>query len=67
MLHPANLVRAALAGLLLCGGRSLAGASRFVDVSRVDSRYFANPDGSTWIPVGCNICFDRLQKPDIIS
>ena len=63
MPHLATLVRAALAGLLLCGGRSLAGASRFVDVSRVDSRYFANPDGSTWIPVGCNICFDRLQKP----
>ncbi len=31
-----------------------------ITVSPVDSRYFADGDsGRTWIPVGCNICFDR--------
>ena len=29
-------------------------------VSKVDSRYFANEDGKTFVPVGCNICFPRM-------
>ena len=44
-------------------GLSVHAAGRFVDVSKVDCRYFATADGSTWVPVGCNICFDRLEKP----
>ena len=32
---------------------------RFIDVSEVDRRYFADESGKTWIPVGCNICFFR--------
>ena len=27
--------------------------------SPADSRYFADGAGRTWIPIGCNICFDR--------
>lgn len=38
------------------------GASRIIDVSPVDLRYFAGADGKTFIPVGCNICFPRLYK-----
>ena len=30
-----------------------------IAISPVDSRYFADGGGKTWIPVGCNICFDR--------
>jgi len=29
-------------------------------VSKVDSRYFADEDGKTFVPVGCNICFPRM-------
>ena len=29
-------------------------------VSEVDSRYFADSDGKTFVPVGCNICFPRM-------
>ena len=32
---------------------------RFIDVSEVDRRYFADESGKTWIPVGCDICFFR--------
>ena len=35
-------------------------AARTLDVSAVDSRYLADADGRTFVPVGCNICFDRL-------
>ena len=43
----------------------VAGAERFVDVSKVDCRYLADADGKTWVPIGCNICFDRLERPTI--
>jgi len=36
------------------------GGTRFIDVSRENPRYFETSDGKVWIPVGCNICFDRL-------
>ena len=29
-------------------------------VSEVDSRYFADADGKTFVPIGCNICFPRM-------
>ena len=34
-----------------------------IAVSAVDPRYFADETGKTWIPIGCNICFDRSAKP----
>ena len=30
-----------------------------IGLSQADSRYFADGTGRTWIPIGCNICFDR--------
>ena len=35
---------------------------RFIDVSKVDNRYFADDSGKSWIPVGCNICFFRNSE-----
>ena len=35
-------------------------AARTLDVSAVDSRYLADADGRTFVPVGCNICFPRM-------
>ena len=35
-------------------------AARMLDVSAVDSRYLADADGRTFVPVGCNICFPRM-------
>ena len=32
-----------------------------LQVSPVDSRYLADADGRTFVPVGCNVCFDRLN------
>ena len=32
---------------------------KFVDVSKKYCRYFENSDGSTYIPIGLNICFFR--------
>ena len=46
--------------------REILGAGphgRFVDASPADPRYLATGDGKTWLPIGCNICFDRLEKP----
>ena len=34
-----------------------------ISVSRRDPRYFADETGRTWVPVGCNICFDRTARP----
>ena len=31
-----------------------------VNVSSANPRYFETADGKPWIPIGCNICFDRL-------
>lgn len=33
-----------------------------IGVSKNFPRYFADANGKTWIPIGCNICFDRLQN-----
>ncbi len=33
-----------------------------IGVSKDCPRYFADETGKTWIPIGCNICFDRLQN-----
>ena len=49
------------AGLLACLGAWAE--AKFVDVSKVDPHYFADAAGKTWLPIGCNICFDRLEKP----
>ena len=35
-------------------------AARTLDVSAVDSRYLADADGRTFVPVGGNICFPRM-------
>ncbi len=32
---------------------------RFIDVDAAP-RYFADQSGKGWIPIGCNLCFDRL-------
>ena len=37
---------------------------RFVDVSGDAPNYFQTDDGCAWIPVGCNICFERLYGTD---
>ena len=34
-----------------------------IGISPVDPHYFADENGKTWIPVGCNICFDRNANP----
>ncbi len=33
-----------------------------IGVSSKCPRYFADEKGATWIPIGCNICFDRSQN-----
>lgn len=33
---------------------------RFIDVSTECPRYFTMADGKTFLPIGCNLCFDRL-------
>lgn len=48
-----------LAGAFFVGSPS-AQAARVVEVSKTNPRYFVEASGKTWIPVGCNICFDRL-------
>ena len=35
-------------------------ARKVVDVSKTHPRYFEDEAGKTWVPIGCNICFDRL-------
>lgn len=58
-------MRLTVAGIVSCAVLMLSAlaGTRFIDVSTVDSRYFAYADGRTFVPVGCNICFDRLEKP----
>ena len=34
-----------------------------ISVSLAEPRYFADDHGKVWIPVGCNICFDRNANP----
>ncbi|MGN0851761.1 MAG: hypothetical protein ACI4Q3_00100 [Kiritimatiellia bacterium] len=52
-----TILVAALA-VLSCGGLS-ARTPRVVEVAKDHPRYFESA-GATWIPIGCNICFDRL-------
>ena len=35
-------------------------AARNLEQSKIDSRYFADAQGRTFVPVGCNICFPRM-------
>ena len=48
----------------MCGtivvSMAFAAATGIADVSKVDSRYFADESGKTFVPVGCNICFPRM-------
>ena len=37
-----------------------------IGISPVDPHYFADENGKTWIPIGCNICFDRYM-PSALS
>ena len=32
---------------------------KFIDISPVDSRYFADAEGKTYLPIGCNLSFFR--------
>ncbi len=32
-----------------------------INVSPTNPRYFETADGKPWIPIGCNLCFDRLE------
>ena len=45
-------------------GMACAASARNLDASKVDSRYFADSDGKTFVPVGCNICFPRMYDED---
>ena len=54
----AVLVAGALAVMSAVG----SGAGRTLDVSKVDPRYFADAQGRTFVPVGCNICFPRMYE-----
>ena len=45
---------------LSAGGLLGAESEKFVRVSARNPRYFETADGQTWVPVGCNVCFDRL-------
>ena len=38
----------------------LAAVSTFIGVSETDPNYFQTREGKTWVPVGCNICFERM-------
>ena len=40
--------------------RREAAPRRAIGISRTNPRYFETADGRTWIPIGMNICFDRL-------
>jgi len=48
-----------LCGTILAAAVAAA-ATGIADVSKVDSRYFADESGKTFVPVGCNICFPRM-------
>jgi hypothetical protein len=56
-----NLVITLLCGLIgQCFAQKPPLSNLFVQVSQKDARYLALSDGSTFIPVGANICFPRL-------
>lgn len=49
-----------MSAVLFAAVAAFAEETRMLDVSGVDSRYFADVDGKTFVPVGCNICFPRM-------
>ena len=53
------ILAAAIAAVLPSVGET----ARNVEPSKVDSRYFADSEGRTFVPVGCNICFARVYDP----
>ncbi|MBE6383972.1 MAG: hypothetical protein E7049_13295, partial [Lentisphaerae bacterium] len=40
---------------------------RFVDVSKVCPRYFADETGKTWIPVGINMCYAHPDEATAVD
>ncbi len=48
-----------LGGIVVAWAATVFGG---IGVSQVSPRYFADEQGRAWIPIGCNICFDRLAK-----
>lgn len=50
-----------LMALAVLASAGAAAAAKVVDVSDVDPHYFRDASGATWVPVGCNICFDRTD------
>lgn len=56
-----NLVITLLCGLIgQCLAQIPSDSNLFVQVNQKDARYLALSDGSTFIPIGANICFPRL-------
>ena len=55
-----GVATALTASICLAAGAVRAG--RTLDVSKVDPRYFADAQGRTFVPVGCNICFPRMYE-----
>ena len=57
----------AIASMVVCGAELKEKAvdaekcRKFLSVSDVDHRYFADSNGKTFIMIGCNICFPRLS------
>ncbi len=51
---------AALGGVCLSASGA-DGRRPVLQVSPSDSRYLADASGKTFVPIGCNICFDRLN------
>ena len=57
-----NSIKCTVAGVLAMGITLavFAAEGRFLEVSREHPRYFVDASGKTFVPIGCNICFDRL-------
>ena len=58
-MHLMTESRVGVAAVILLGALG-AFAARNLDQSKVDPRYFADAQGRTFVPVGCNICFPRM-------
>lgn len=52
-----------------CFAQKPSDSTLFVQISQRDARYLALSDGSTFIPVGANICFPRLitQETEVLA
>ena len=48
-----------LCGTILAAAVCVAATVCMAGVSKVDSRYLADAEDKTFVPVGCNVCFDR--------